>query len=606
MPIISRDIIDTIRQRCDIVEVVASYIPLQRAGSAFKALCPFHREKTPSFFVNPSRQIYHCFGCGAGGDVIRFVMDYEKVPFVDAVRMLAERVGVELRLEPAARAAESRRQALFRLHEAAARRYQEWLKSGPGSDEARAYLDQRQIPEAARARFRIGWAPDAPTALLDWAGREGFDRDLLEEAGLLVRVEGTLRDRFRKRIMFPICDEQGRVVAFSGRVLRAEDHPAKYLNSPETPLFSKGRILYALDQARRSIAEQRRAILCEGQIDALRCHLAGLTNVVAVQGTAVTEEHARTLRRYAEEVLVMLDADSAGQDAAIRTAKALMSAGLVVQLARLPAGEDPDSLILRRGVQAVQEVLDRAMGVVEFIVQVARDRGELATETGRRRTITRLVEAIAAAPSPVWQEDLLRAAATQLRVSMEALHRELDLWRRTQRAPPEPLHSTPTPASAPTSKAPAEERQLLEIALHHPETRTEIREYVPPRLITHEVLREIFQWVLSSDEAELPWPAEERPAEWDRWVAELEMSDRARALGRLPESSAVNAARQCIVRLWEKELARRQRELQLRAAAADASEQTHISEEMYVLAQQMITLRRGWDAARTLISILKD
>jgi len=267
---------------------------------------PFHREKTPSFQVNPARQIYHCFGCGAGGDVFRFVQEREKVDFLTAVQILARKAGVTIELSEEDRRDASGKDLLYKIHEEAAALYRRVLLQDPAAAPAREYLRQRQLDAPAAEKFQIGYAPERP-AMLAWGASKKYPPEALETAGLLLRGDsargrgGEWWDRFRNRVMFPIRDEQGRVIGFSGRVLRAEDHPAKYVNSPETPLFHKSRVLYAIDQARHAIIDARQAILCEGQIDTLRCHLAGLTNVVAAQGTAVTEEHARILKRYADE-----------------------------------------------------------------------------------------------------------------------------------------------------------------------------------------------------------------------------------------------------------------------------------------------------------------
>ena len=319
-------ILDQVRQSSDIVEVIGSYFPLKQAGANYRALCPFHKEKTPSFNVNPQKQIWHCFGCGAGGNVFTFVMKYENLGFTDVVRRLAERSGIRLEFEEARGPKDSRqdqKEALLKLHEGAAAFFHQMLMKDKSADPARGYLKKRNISADIAKRWQLGYSPDAWDGLIQWAASKKYPVELVELGGLALRRdrgEG-FYDRFRGRLMFPIRDEQGRVVGFSGRILiDAKDQP-KYVNSPETPIFQKGKILFALDKAKRAILNEKFAVVCEGQVDTISCHEAGLANVVAPQGTALTEHHARILKRYAEEVVLMLDSDEAGQNATVRSAE---------------------------------------------------------------------------------------------------------------------------------------------------------------------------------------------------------------------------------------------------------------------------------------------
>lgn len=605
MGMIARETIELVRQRSDIVEIIGSYLPLQRAGAAYRALCPFHKEKTPSFFVHPARQIYHCFGCKAGGDVIRFVMEYEKFDFAAAVRMLAARAGVAVQIDERERAAESQREALLRLHEAAARFFEESLARDAGAAEARDYLARRRLDGDAARRFRIGWAPNAPDAMVAWGRSRGFDEALLEAGGLVARGERGLYDRFRNRLMFPICDEQGRVIGFSGRVLPSDSSPAKYVNSPETPLFQKGRVLYALDKARRSIIDKRQAILCEGQIDCLRCHIAGLEHAVAAQGTAVTEDHARTLKRYADEVVVMLDADTAGQEAAIRTAQTLLAEGLAVRLASLPPGQDPDSLILQQGAAAVDAAVAAAEPTIEFVIRLAASRGDLASDAGRMRVTARVMEVAGAVPSPALREQMLARGAPLLGISVEAVRKEYAAWqlRRRRPAAKTPASTPPTPDE--TDPVPEDELQLAEICLHQPKCRPLIRQYLPLRLVTHSLLRDIVAHVLDHGEDRVVWPAGEHTDAWDRMIARLEMSERATRLGR-DDTCPRRAAQDCILRLWKKSLVSRRRELLVRLETAQVKERNALKQKANTLTLQVQRLSAGGDKAFEMIDLLRD
>ena len=292
MPLFSDNFREQVRAASDIVDVIGGYLPLKRAGTNFVTLCPFHKEKSPSFNVNPGKQIFHCFGCHKGGDVFRFVQDYENLSFVEAVTRLAERARIPLETEnnPGAQQARGVKDSLLKLHEAITQRWQQCLMNEAAGQIARDYLDKRGVSMDAIKEFRLGAAPEAWDDTVNWAKAKGFDAALCEQAGLVIKKEetGRLYDRFRGRLMFPICDEQGRVIAFSGRILQGDEKVAKYVNSPETPIFTKGKVLFALDKAKRAILDAGHAVVCEGQLDTIACPSAGIRNVIAPQGTALT------------------------------------------------------------------------------------------------------------------------------------------------------------------------------------------------------------------------------------------------------------------------------------------------------------------------------
>ncbi|HZR78286.1 MAG TPA: DNA primase [Chthoniobacterales bacterium] len=382
---IPSETIEQIAAANDIVEVIGSYFPLKRAGANFKALCPFHQEKTPSFHVNPQRQTFHCFGCGVGGSAFRFVMEYEHIDFPSAVRKLAARVGIPI-VEERASAEEDRqheaRRTLLKLHAEAAEWFHDNLLKKQFAESAREYLKNRGIDKAVAKNWQLGFAPDSWDAFLKWALERGYSRNQLLQSGLVKprdeeRPGNEVYDRFRNRIMFPICNDVGEVIAFSGRTLEADPQVAKYLNSPETPLFQKGRVLFGLNKTKRALIDANCAIVCEGQLDLIALFEAGITNVVAPQGTAFTEHQARILKRFVEEVVLCFDADQAGQKAAAHSLDALLQNDLLVRVVDMPAGEDPDSLIRRDGkeqfekrVAAAREFFDywmeREMGGVNL------------------------------------------------------------------------------------------------------------------------------------------------------------------------------------------------------------------------------------------------
>ena len=317
---IDEDSIRRVLEATDIVDVVGSYLSLKRAGSRWKACCPFHNEKTPSFIVDQTRQNFKCFGCGEGGSAITFVMKMENLGFADTVRRLAEKAGITLVEEVYDAAEEKRRKArtaLLVAHKKAAEFFHRLLLRSPKAAEARAYLNSRGYGADMAKRWQVGWAPDSSREFLAWARKEGLPDQVLIDSGLANRGErGDLYARFRDRLMFPINNVYGECVAFSGRILRPQENVGKYVNSPETSIFKKGDVVFALDRARGPMGKSGKALLCEGQLDVIACHEAGISFAVAPLGTAFTPEHARTLSRYASRIVVCFDADKAGMAAA--------------------------------------------------------------------------------------------------------------------------------------------------------------------------------------------------------------------------------------------------------------------------------------------------
>ena len=328
--------LERIRAASDIVDVIGGYLPLKRAGANFSALCPFHKEKTPSFNVNPQKQIFHCFGCHKGGDVFTFVKEYENIGFVDAVRRLAERAKIPIELDstPGAKEARHIKDQLLQIHEQITLRWQSCLASEAAGQLARDYLAKRGVTEEAMKLFRLGAAPDLWDDTVNWAKSKGYDLALVEKAGLILKRDGAegYYDRFRGRLMFPICDEPGRVIGFSGRVLSGDEKTAKYVNSPETPIFTKSKVFFGLDKSKRAILDAGFAIVCEGQLDLIASFMAGVQNIVAPQGTAFTDQHSRILKRYVDEVVLCFDSDNAGQNAAVRSLDHLLASGLAVRV----------------------------------------------------------------------------------------------------------------------------------------------------------------------------------------------------------------------------------------------------------------------------------
>jgi DNA primase len=417
----------------DIVEVIGSYFPLKRAGTNFKALCPFHQEKTPSFLVSPSRQTFHCFGCGAGGSVFRFVMDYEHIDFPSAVRKLAARSGITVveKFSGRSRSDEERqrelRQRLLKLHAEAAQWFNANLIQRSVGEAARKYLRSRGITAEIAKRWTLGYAPDNWDAFGSWAREHGYESDDLIASGLIKSSEkseasaDTRRrshyDRFRGRIIFPICNDVGEVIAFSGRLLKDEQGAAKYLNSPETSLFRKGSVLFGLDKTKRALIEANCAIVCEGQLDLISLFEAGITNVVAPQGTAFTESQARILKRFVDEVVLCFDADAAGQKAAERSLDALLQNDLIVRVAEVPAGEDPDSLVRRVGNEAFQTRLRAARDFFDYWIEHEARDTDLTSLAPRMQLAKRLAGTVSRVRDSFVRGEIINKVSARLGVS---------------------------------------------------------------------------------------------------------------------------------------------------------------------------------------------
>ncbi len=586
---VTEQTLEEIRQRVDIADLIGSRLTLKRSGSVYKACCPFHKEKTPSFHVNPMRRTYHCFGCGAHGDVFKFLMQSDGMTFMDAVRTLAERAMVPL--DTRVDYESSARAALFRLHGELAAFYRRCLLGHSSAETARRYLAERRIDVQTAERFGIGYAPRAPRALEQWAARHGYDIEQLVDGGLLVPPREADRgddyyDRFRGRLMFPIRDATGRVAGFSGRILDPKASPAKYVNSPETPIFHKGRLLYALDLARASIVRntRREALLCEGQIDVIRCHAGGFDTAVAAQGTAFTEEHAQLLKRYADSVVLVYDGDAAGRKAALRTGQILLSHGLPVRAANMPAGQDPDSLLRDQGPEAFQRLLDHAESITTFqVATLQAQEADPAAVDAVARITGQVLEMLSVCPKAVLRSHLLQEAAARLGLPASALEADLEqAISRRQSAPtaaPRPVSAPPPaaddrvpaapdkPTQATGARAAAVRRppsgavpppssafELCALLMQHSEDTDAValvRAWLPLALLDEAPARAIVVAAIESHETgadRLGALAEEGPPEVKSWIARLARRDVP--LFHARNLAPRDAAADMVARIW--------------------------------------------------------
>lgn len=507
--LIPNDLLDRIRAASDIVDVVGAALPLKRAGSNFVTLCPFHKEKTPSFHVNPQRQIFHCFGCHKGGDVFRFVQDYENLSFIEAVRRLAERARIPLEIDPAGGQDRTRflKDQLLQLHEQIAQRWQAALRNDASGQSARDYLAKRGVSQAAVDLFRLGAAPEAWDDTVNWARSRGFDLTLVEQGGLIIGKETEAGsppryyDRFRGRLMFPICDEQGRVIGFSGRVLAGDEKTAKYVNSPETPLFTKGRVIYGLDKTRRAILDAGRAIICEGQLDLIACYMAGVPNVVAPQGTALTGDHCRILKRYVNEVILCFDSDPAGQNAALRSLDDLLASDLAIRVATVPAPHDPDSFIRTRGGDAFRQLTEQAPDFFAWLLERTCTVEDVRTDRGRSAIVRRMAECLLKTQNAVLIETYAQRTAQRLGVTPDAVWTE---FRKTRPAPSGRTDvQTETNGAAAAEASPTRpstpEFWLLKLLFNNDSTAPWVAQHLDPAWIVHPAVRQLVQHRLTAE-----------------------------------------------------------------------------------------------------------
>ena len=499
MGLISATSIEQVRAASDIVDVIGSYIPLKKAGASFTALCPFHREKTPSFHVNPHRQIFHCFGCNKGGDVFTFVREYESLSFSEAIIRLAERARIVLEYDSGGPEAGVRhlKDSLLDIHEQIAQRWQVALANEASGQVARDYLERRGVSSEAVKLFRLGYAPDLWDDTVNWARGKGYSLDLVEKAGLILRKDGASShyDRFRGRLMFPICDEQGRVIGFSGRILSGDEKAAKYVNSPETAIFTKSKVFFGLDKSKRACLDAGWVVICEGQLDLIACFMAGVQNIVAPQGTAFTADHARILKRYVSEVVLCFDSDAAGQNAAVRSLDHLLASELAVRVAVVPEPHDPDSFIKERGGTAFQELLARAEGFYDFYLGRLCAQNNVNTDRGRLAVLQAMGEVLRKADNQVLLDTYARKTAMRLGVAPDSVQIEFrKAFTRAPRRQPErdvqPAEpaSTDVPAADPPDST---ESWLLRLLFLEEDVFSKNARFIRPEWINHRGVREI-------------------------------------------------------------------------------------------------------------------
>jgi DNA primase len=430
--LIPQAILDQVQDRSDIVEIMSQYIPLKRVGRNYKCNCPFHGEKTPSFVVSPDKQIFHCFGCGIGGNVISFLTKYEKMEFRDAVRMLAERAGIEIPDDEEFKKKRDDTEPLYEAHTAASNFYIRNLQKAKADSKVREYIRKRGLSDEALLEFKVGYSPDEWDAFLK-SQRTNYGEETLTRAGLLVPKQGGgAYDRFRNRLMFPVLDLRGRVIAFGARVL--DDTLPKYINSPETPIYHKGRVLYGLIHALDAIRETDSVIVVEGYMDVIACWQAGVKNSVATSGTAMTTDQIKLIKRFTSNVTVLYDSDQAGQIATLRGLDLLVEESCQIFVATMPKGHDPDSFVKEFGAARFKEkVLDQKQSLFEYKLNVLRQKYDASNVDGKVAIASEMLSTLSRIPNEILKASLVKELAVELRVSLDALQMELAKISKTTR-----------------------------------------------------------------------------------------------------------------------------------------------------------------------------
>ncbi len=492
-------IIDDVKQKTDIVEVVSQYITLKKSGRNLSAPCPFHSERNPSFFVYPEKQSWHCFGaCNTGGDVLSFVMKKENMDFGEALRFLAARAGIEMptRVQPDSRKDEKDR--IFRINSAAALYFHNLLLNSPAAENARKYLQERGLNEKTVSDFQLGYALNSWEALKEHLEKEFTGAEILE-AGLLVESDdGTTHDRFRNRLIFTICDSRGRITGFGARVL--DDSLPKYVNSPQTAVFDKSGTLYGINLAAQAIRQKDQAVMVEGYMDVITAHQNGVNNVVASMGTAVTERQVNDLKKLSKNIVLALDADTAGEEAMLRCVDYENSLDIELKVVVLPEGQDPDNVI-KEDVGKWNELLDKALPVMDYIFNVVNAGLDLTRASGKREAVERIGPHIVAIPNPVRRAHYMQKLARMVGIEERAVEATL----RGARSPA-PAGKSKAVRSGPPRQLllsrPIEE-QFLAFLLKHPEFKEQSAS-ISAEYFENSENREIFiAWQQSTDEEAL-------------------------------------------------------------------------------------------------------
>lgn len=569
------DMVEEVRAAADIVDVIGEFVQLKKAGREYKANCPFHEERTPSFYVVPAKGFYKCFGCGKSGDVFSFVMERQGLDFVEAVKHVAGRAGVQVREVKRSQEEEDPNRPLYEINGFARDWFRRQLEDATVGAAAREYLEGRGISADVCERYGLGFAPDEWRALRDAAAKHGLEEELMLEVGLLGSSERSREpyDRFRGRIMFTIESRSGRVIAFGGRILEGDTKDApKYLNSPETPIYHKGSNLYGLSWARHSIRREESALVVEGYMDVVSLAAHGFENVVAPLGTALTPEQAKLLSRYTKRVLLLFDSDAAGLRATFKAGDTLLEVGLHPAVVTLPPGEDPDTLVRSEGREGLEQYLDQAVDVLDRKLQILDEKDYFSSIERTRSAVDRLLPTIRAASDPALHDIYVAKVADRTGVRRETL--EAEMKRAASGSAPTRVATPPSVPRIAAHRVPklGAERILLLLMTKNPDFVERAGEHVGAGDFVDVAYRTIFQALLDDPELRAP-PVSMDPVAARRLQEILSDPEELAHAGRVFEES--------VARMHVAALDRRSQDLDLRiaAAAGDGEKRTLIEEK---------------------------
>lgn len=478
-------LLEDIKSRLDIVDVISDHIELKRSGQNYKGLCPFHSEKTPSFMVSPDKQIFHCFGCGTGGNIVTFVMRYENSSFSETLKILAKKAGLDLKDHKFDRNDDGLRGKLIEIHESAVKAF---TKNLSASKEASAYLKKRGIKEEIIIGFSLGYAPKSWHYLSNLLKKSSFSDSLILQTGIASSGEKGIYDTFRDRIIFPICDSYGTAIAFGGRVM--DDSEPKYLNSPDTPIFKKGETIYGLNLARAGIKKEGYALIVEGYFDVMSCHQYGFINAIAPLGTALTAGHLQKLKRFTKKVVLVFDGDEAGKNAAKRSLPLLLEHGFIARALLLPEKDDPDSFLRREGSKAFGSMLANAKTVTGFILDISKSKD-------KTETIHDAIEIIASARDMIMREELIRDLSERTDIRETVIREEL---KRAEKKPDKRSgKENLPPVKAIRNGRNNEELLLLSACIAFPDKCKDILQMLPAGEFRNPLVKGLFEKLRASE-----------------------------------------------------------------------------------------------------------
>ncbi|MBL7197114.1 MAG: DNA primase [Candidatus Omnitrophica bacterium] len=487
--IIPPEVINDIQDRCDIVELIASYIPLKRAGRNFKASCPFHNEKTPSFIVSPEKQIYHCFGCGEGGNILSFLMKYERMDFKEAIETLAKRAGIAIHLEENDKE-KSYITELYRINEIAGDFYQSYLlkRANPNLQK---HLESRKLNKETLNKFKIGLAPNQWDGLINYLRAKSINLKLIEKVGLIISKEnGGFYDRFRNRLIIPICDLKNRIIAFGARAL--DESMPKYINSPETQIYVKGKNLFGLNSAKDSVRQKDYCIIAEGYFDVITPMQEGLLNIVSSSGTALTIEQIRLLKRYTKNVVVVYDSDSAGQLATLRSLDLFLEEDMNVKIVDLPKGYDPDLFVRKFGIGKFQNLVDNSLDIFDYKLKVLSKIYDVRKINEKSKIAIEMLSMIKRIKNEILKSEYIKLLSEKISVNEESLIKELNKINISQTT-----YTWSDAGKNINNTYPKAERMLIKLIFDDAKITKDLKEFINPTDLQDKRLQKILELVFS-------------------------------------------------------------------------------------------------------------